>query len=333
MQQLKASAPATKDVFRRTLLWGSLWDSVRESELNPADYLRLALDALQNEHDESLDEHDESLVASILAHTETAIHRYLPNPAPAQGERGMIQPEFLAMAQTLAVDRMMKEPDHDLRIIWFRSLAGFAVYSQFTPPPSGGTVMKELLNGRRTIPGVELRQQDRWSLVTALIAYKDPEAETYFAAEQKRDPSGDGLKYAWIAQAARPDAATKQKYFADYTRWPSEETSPGSSPRISEDWIQSSLGAFNYWNQSQLTAPYLEQALEALPHVKRERKIFFLVAWLDAFVDGQQSLASLEVVKHYLETANPDSDLRLKVLEATDELERTVRIRAKYAAQ
>jgi aminopeptidase N len=220
---------------------------------------------------------------------------------------------------------MTNNPDHDLRIVWFRSLDGFA------KQPAGTAVMKDLLRGTRTIPGVELRQQDRWSLVTALIAYGDPEADTYFAAEQKRDPSGDGLKYAWIAQAARPDAATKQKYFADYTRDPASPES-NQAPKISEDWIQSSLGAFNYWNQSELTAPYLEPALEALHEVKRERKIFFLVAWLDAFLDGLQSQASLDTVNHYLQTANPDPDLRLKVLEAMDELQRTVLIRAKYAA-
>jgi aminopeptidase N len=318
MHQLTASAPATSDVFRRTLLWGSLWDSVRLAELNPADYVRTALDVLPHER-------DEALASSLLGRTQTAIHRYVPASA---------QPELLARGASLAADHMTNNPDHDLRIVWFRSLDGFATQ------PAGTTVMKDLLSGARSIPGVELRQQDRWSLVTALIAYNDPEADACFAAEQKRDPSGDGLKYAWIAQAARPDPATKQKYFADYTRWPSDDAPSGPTPqgapgsgKISEDWIQSSLGAFNYWNQSRLTAPYLKSALEALPQVKRERKIFFLVAWLDAFLHGQQSQASLDTVDHYLQTANPDPDLRLKVLEAMDELQRTVRIRAKYAAQ
>jgi aminopeptidase N len=301
MQQLKASAPAMSDVFRRTLLWGSLWDSVRLAELNPADYVHTALAILPHER-------DEALASTLLGRTQTAIHRYVF----ASG-----QPELLAHGATLAADKMTSDPDHDLRIVWFRSLDGFA-----TQPP-GATVMKDLLDGKRTIPGVELRQQDRWSLVTALIAYGDPEADAYLAAEQKRDPSGDGLKYAWIAQAARPDAATKQKYFDEYLH---------NSAR-SEDWIQSSLGAFNSWNQSQLTAPYLQPALEALPQVQRERKIFFLVAWLDAFLDGQQSQTSLDVVNRYLQTANPDTDLRLKVLEAMDELQRTVKIRTKYAAQ
>ena len=299
MQQLTASAPATKDVFRRTLLWGSLWESVRLVELNPADYIHTALDVLPHER-------DEALASSLLAHTQTAMHRYISASA---------QPEFLARGASLATDRMTSDSDHDLRIVWFRSLDGFATQ------PAGAAVMKDLLTGKRTIPGVELRQQDRWSLVTALVAYNDPEADTCLAAEQKRDPSGDGVKYAWIAQAAHPNAATKQKYFDEYLH----------NPARSEDWIQSSLGAFNYWNQSQLTSLYLKPALEALPQVKRERKIFFLVAWLDAFLNGQQSQTSLDTVQYYLQTTNPDPDLRLKILQAMDELQRTVRIRAKYA--
>jgi aminopeptidase N len=299
LPQLAHAGPAASDLFRRTLLWGSLWDSVREVELDPAVYVQTALEALPHER-------DETLAASLLAHTETAMHRYVSDAARAA---------LLARAATLAAERMAGDPDHDLRIVWFRSLAGFAAQ------PAGSTVMKDLLAGRRNVPGVELRQQDRWSLVTALIAYSDPEADAFFAAEQKRDPSGDGLKYAWVAQAARPDAATKQHYFDEYLH----------NPQRSEDWIQSSLGAFNYWNQSALTAPYLEPALEALPQVKRERKIFFLVAWLDAFMDGQQSQASLDTVQRYLATANPDPDLRLKILEAVDELQRTVAIRAKFA--
>ncbi len=310
LPQLAYHASAAADLFRRTLLWGSLWDSVREVELDPNLYARAAITAAGTER-------DESLAASLLARTETAVHRYLP-PADQSAvfEAGIVT----------AIDHMTSDPDHDLRIVWFRSLPGFSAGN------SGAAVLKDLLRGTRTIPGVELRQQDRWSLVTALITYSDPEADAFFAAEQERDPSGDGLKFAWVAQAARPDAATKQRYFADYTRDPSAPTTPNTA-KISEDWIQSSLGAFNFWNQSQLTAQYLEPALEALPEVKRDRKIFFLVAWLDAFMDGQQSPAALATVQHYLATADPDPDLRLKILEAMDELDRTVRIRAKFAQQ
>ena len=97
-----------------------------------------------------------------------------------------------------------------------------------------------------------------------------------------------------------------------------------------EDWVSMSLGAFNYWNQPELTLPYLRPALDALPQVKRDRKIFFLLAWLNAFIGGQQSVEAQAQVNDFLKTAQLDKDLRLKVLEVKDELDRTVKIQAKY---
>src|SRR5579864_469041 len=87
------------------------------------------------------------------------------------------------------------------------------------------------------------------------------------------------------------------------------------------------LTLFNHWSQAELTAPYLEPALAALPQLKRDRKIFFVVNWLDSFIDGQHSRAALETVDRFLHGNHADPDLRLKILEVRDELERTVRIR------
>jgi aminopeptidase N len=81
-----------------------------------------------------------------------------------------------------------------------------------------------------------------------------------------------------------------------------------------------------------LTLPYLQPALHALPQMKQERKIFFVLGWLNAFIDGQQSTAAQSQVREFLRTAQLDHDLQLKVLEASDELDRTVKIREKYGA-
>jgi aminopeptidase N len=201
-----------------------------------------------------------------------------------------------------------------LRIIWFRGLRGVA------ETDAGRAKLKDLLAGKLAVPGVQLRQLDRWNLVTSLIATHDPDADAIFKAEQQRDHSGDGLKYAYVAEAARPDAAAKKKYFDDFLH----------NPQRPEDWVDQALGAFNYWNQSELTAPYLRPALDALPQIKRERKIFFLVAWLNAFIDGQRSAESDRQVYDFLDSAKPEPDLRLKILQSVDELDRTVKIRAKF---
>ena len=288
------------DVFERSLLWGSLWDSVREAQLDPRAYIDLALKLLPQEK-------DEQLAQSVIGRTVTALHRYVPANTRA---------ELTPKMEALAYDQMLHSQDQDMRIIWFRALR----VSAETPKALGD--LKDLLSGKLTIPGVELRQLDRWSLVEHLIALNDPDAGAVLAAEEKRDPSGEGQKYAYMARAARPDAAEKKQYFDGYLH---DSARP-------EDWVSMSLGAFNYWNQSELTLPYLRPALDALPQMKQQRKIFFVLGWLNAFIDGQQSAQAQSQVDDFLKTAQLDKDLRLKVLEVKDELDRTVKIREKYDA-
>jgi aminopeptidase N len=289
---------AVPSLFTRTLLWGSLWESVREADLAPHDYIELAAKLLPAET-------DPSLLQMMLSRSITALHRYVSDKT---------RMEFIPQLETMTAGRMTDANSQDLRILWFRGLRSVA------ETPEGLAKLKALLDGQLAIPGVQLRPLDRWTMVTALITFKDPEASSFFEAERKRDPGGDGQKYAYVAEAARPNAQTKRKYFDEYLHNRSRE----------EDWIEQSLRAFNYWNQSALTQPYLEPALEALPQIKRERKIFFLVDWLNAFIDGQQSPAADDEVHAYLRTPSLESDLRLKILQAVDELDRTVKIRKKF---
>ena len=287
-----------KDIFERTLLWGSLWDSVREAEMDPREYIDLALRDLPTEK-------DESLAQSIIGRTIGALHRYVSPEVRAQ-----LAPKM----ETLAADQMLHSPSQDMRITWFRALRGVAETAKARDQ------LKDMLSGKLTVPGVELRPLDRWNIVESLVAQNDPDAPEVLAAEEKRDPSGDGKKYAYMAAAARPDAKTKKEYFDEYLH----------NAARPEDWVEISLGSFNWWNQSDLTLPYLGPALDALPQVKRERKIFFMLAWLNAFIGGQQSAAAQKQVHDFLDKAALDKDLKLKILEVVDELDRTVKIRGKY---
>jgi aminopeptidase N len=288
----------TRDLFRRALLWGSLWEAVRTSNLAPKDYLAEALKLLPAEP-------DETLARSLLSHSARGLHRYVSAPA---------RRDYVPRFEDMAADRMLNSPNLDLRIAWFRSLEAMA------ETPQGLAKLKQILRGEITIPGVELRPLDRWNIVTALLAHAGPESQGIFAAEKQRDSTGDGAKFAYAAEAAKPDAATKQRYFSDFLH----------NQSLPEDWVEQSLYPFNYWNQSELTAPYLASALQALPQIKRERKIFFLVDWLDAFIDGQESPEAQAKVYAYLRSAPVEPDLRLKILQAVDELDRTVAIRRKF---
>ncbi len=291
------------DPFLRAMLWGALWDAVREAEMNPRDYVALVLRSLPSESD--LD-----LTQSLLDRATRAFERYLP-----ESERSAIAPRI----ESLFFDRMMKANEVDLRITYFRAFRSAAT------TPEARRALKDLLSGKTSVPGVEIRPLDRWRIVTALLSRQDADAESLFDAERKRDASDDGRKQAYIAEAARADEATKRRYFDDYL---------GVSPNgraTPEDWIEGSLAAFNSPNQSSLTLPYLRPALDALPQVKRERKIFFTLAWLNAFIGGQRSQQALDQAREFLRANQLDRDLKLKALEALDELERMVRIHAKFA--
>ena len=286
------------DLFERSLLWGSLWDSVREAQLAPWDYLSLTRHFVPAENDESLSQ-------SLASHTVTALHRYVHPQTRA---------EFVPSFESIAADRMQHAQEQGLRIVWFRA------YRAIAETVGGRERLQDLLDAKLQVPEVQLRSLDRWRMVTALIALNDAHANEIFAAERQRDHTGDGLKYAYMAEAARPDPATKKKYFDDYLH----------NAMRPEDWVEQSLGAFNYWNESELTLPYLRPALEALPQIKRERKIFFVLGWLGAFIDGQQSAEADNEVHQWLNTATIDPDLRLKVLEFVDDLDRAVKIKKTF---
>jgi len=285
-----------KDAFHRAMLWGTLWDAVREAEMSPGDYLTLALNSLAVETDEQLTE-------SLLERVARVYQRYL-----SDAQRAI----FAERIESLCYDRMMNASG--LQIAYFR------VYRTLASTSRGRGRLKDMLAGKLTVPGVEIKQHDRWRIVTTLLAHGDAESEALIETERSHDRGDDSRKQAYIAEAARGDAATKRRYFDDYAK----------NRAIPEDWVEGSLSPFNSFNQSQLTLPYLRPALEALPQIKRERKIFFVLAWLNAFIGGQQSAEALNDVREFKRASKIDRDLELKVLEVMDELERTVRIRKKF---
>ena len=65
--------------------------------------------------------------------------------------------------------------------------------------------------------------------------------------------------------------------------------------------------------------------------VKNNRRIFFMPAWLDAFINGHSSQAALKVVDAFLDRAPLSADVRKKLLQSRDGLARAVRIREAFA--
>ncbi len=295
MQQLGG----VHDDFLRALLWGTLWDSVRAAELAPADYIALALRLLPNER-------DETITQSVLGRTQTAFNRYL------SGEQ---QRALAPQLEALLATQMLKAETAGLRITYFRAFQAIATTA------AARAQLKQLLGGSLAVPGMTLRPRDRFDLVTALIMHNDPEGSLLLAREAQRELDDNARRYAYAAGAAQASPDVKQRYFTAYF----------NQPDLAESWIEASAGPFNAPAQAALTLDYLAPALRALPELKRTRKIFFVNNWLAAFIGGQCSPQAVATVQDFLHETQLDRDLRLKVLEAVDGLERCVRIRAQFA--
>ena len=286
-----------RDPFRRAMVWGSLWDLVRDARLSPRRYTDAALAALEYER-------DEQIAGRLLARVARASVTYGAAEADA-GLRARIESAFLRGASD-------STRSYGLRKSFFDAYVGIA----------GSAAALNRLNAwldSARAAGEPLRQPTRWSIVTQLASKNHPAARARLAAEIARDSSTGGRRRAFIAGAAWPSAETKRSYFDRYFR----------DTTLNEDYVTASLGAFNDGEQSALTLPYLRPALDTLAWVQKNRRIFFLGRWLDAFIGGHQSAEALAVVDRFLdEHPRLPRDLRQKVLQARDELERTVRIRA-----
>jgi aminopeptidase N len=287
------------DDFERAVLWGSLWDSVREAELAPEAYVKLAMQQVTSER-------DEVTVQNLLGRISTAYNRYLSD----------VQARGLAQGlEHLLSDQMMHAPSPGLRITYFRAFQSVATTEE------ARELLKKILRGDVVIPGMTMRPRDRYDVITALLARRDTAAPDLLQAEAQNAKTDDERRYAYAAGAAKGDAATKESYFNAYL----------NDIKVPESWIEASLTSFNTVQQSALTFPYLAPALRELPKLKRTRKIFFINNWLAAFIGGQCNQNSIITVEGFLEQEKSlDRDLRLKVLESADGLERCVRIRNKF---
>lgn len=289
---------AVKDDFLRALLWGSLWDSVRQAELPPGEYLKLGTALVGSES-------DEVSASSILGRMSQAFNRYL-----SASERDRQATNLESMLQR----GMTESSSKGMRIIYFRSFLSAAITD------SGLTKLKQILSGASSVQGMPLRTRDKFDIVSTLLERGDSEGPALLEAESQAEKSDEARRYTYATGAARALPDVKKKYFDDYLH----------NREIPESWIAASLGPFNSSEQSTLTLPYLEPALAALPQMKRTRKIFFVNGWLGSFIGGQCSEMALSIVNRFLENKDIDRDLRLKILENEDGLARCVRIHRKY---
>ncbi|HJU73668.1 MAG TPA: M1 family aminopeptidase [Gemmatimonadaceae bacterium] len=299
---LERAIGSVSDAFTRSLLWGALWDAVRETRYEPERFVGLALRELPRER-------DEQLAGTLLARLTRALGAYVDG-ALRDSLQSVAESTFVAAAR-------------DARRSYGTRRAYLNAFIRVARSPAATEALDGMLDS--TMFGVDsLGLPTRWGIVTRLLALGAPRAIARYDSLKERDKSADGARQAFAAWAARPDGSVKHEYF---TRYFADTT-------LNEDWATASLGPFNDVEHDSLTMPFLRASLDSLPWIQKNRRIFFLGAWLGAFVESKRSRAALDVVRQFLaQRTDLGRDLRLKVLQSIDEVERTVAIRERRLAE
>ena len=298
---LSAHVGAVHDTFLRAMLWGALWDLVRDARLAPSEFIAAAMRELPAEA-------DEQIAAGIVQRLTRGVSSYLSD-TQRQAVIGTAENLLLAGASNANRGYGMRKSQLD-------------AYISLAETPGALRRLGAWLDSASTA-GLPLRQPTRWAIITHLIERGAPNADALIAGERRRDTTTSSTRSAFVAGAGRPTAGVKKEYFDRYFR----------DSTLNEDWVTASLRAFNAPDQAALTLTYLVPALDTLPWIQRNRRIFFLGSWLGSFIGGQRSAEALRDIDAFL-ARHPQlpPDLRQKILQTRDDLERTVRIRAKYAA-
>jgi aminopeptidase N len=295
-----AHASSLENDLQRAMAWGALWDQVREAKLDPRRFLDGALAALPHER-------DETIAGTLLGRALTALHRYLGDDALA-AYSPRLEARLLARAGEDTLDYGHRRAALD-------ALLGSA------RTPAGVAALREFLDERRHFDGEPLGQPSRWAAVRRLLALGEVAAQARFETEIARDTTTEAQRMAFMAGAAVRSGDAKAAYYARYFE----------DAALNEEWVTASLGAFNDPLHSPLVLPFLQPALERSAWLRDNRRIFFLPSWIDAFIGAHRSPEALAIVDAFLAAhAELPLDIRRRILQARDELERTVTIRAAF---
>jgi aminopeptidase N len=282
------------DPLLRQLLWGTLWEMVRgarHSSLAFVDLVRTSLPA----------ERDDQIVLSALDAARAALARFVPEDRRLDEAR-----RFVATA----LGGLGDLPEGDLRTLWLRAAIGAAA------EPSDAATLVRVVDGEAIEPAVRIDRQMRWGVAALAVAHGLPGASERVARERAADPTDRGAREALRAEVGAPDPAVKA---AAWERILGEGYG-------SFHLTQSAMLGFHHAHQAALLAPYVERFFAVLPAVAAERDHPFLRVFVTAlFPHHAPDPATVERARALAdEVASRSPSLRRLLLEAADDMERSV---------
>ena len=290
--------PHLEDPLLRQLMWGTVWQMVRDGQHPSTDFLDLVRDVLPREA-------DDQIVEAALEAARGAIARYVPEARRVPAARAFVH---------TALEVQDRLSPGDLRRLWLRAAIGALA------DPDDATRLTGLLDGTLAVPEVVVDQEMRWGIVTAASAFGLAGAAERAVDERQRDRTDRGERFALTASVSAPDAAVKAEAWARIYA-----DGYGSLHRT-----RAAMAGFNHAHQAGLLAPYVDAFFTAAPAIVASHEHAFSSAYVARLFPAYRVEEGVAVRARALADAERDRlpTLRRLLLEEADDLERAFRCRA-----
>lgn len=180
-----------EDPLARALIWGSTWDSTRDGEASPRDFIKLVLRHIALET-------ESTTMLTLLRQLLTVTNLYVA-PANRLKTQLDVADGLLALAR-----QAQAGSDAQLQFVKF--------FAQFARSDSQLQALDDLLNGNEKLAGLEIDTDLRWELLTGLVVGGKASKEQ-IDAELSGDNTANGQKAHASAIAAIPDDKSKSDMF------------------------------------------------------------------------------------------------------------------------
>ncbi|MFM9130395.1 MAG: aminopeptidase N [Actinomycetes bacterium] len=186
---------ATKEIasiessLSRALIWGAVWDMVRDAEVGTGKYLDLVLAGIEKET-------DIGLVQQVLMQCRSAIDVF--------ADRKNRKNYNIKLATGLEKLINISNPGSDRQLALVRTFSAVATTEEQI------TKVAQILDGAKKIEGLVVDTDLRWALLRRLVVV-GKRGEKEIEEELKKDDTVMGREHAAGARAAMPSLEAKQK--------------------------------------------------------------------------------------------------------------------------
>lgn len=289
--------PKIADSFQRRLIWGSMWQMLRDAQLSPMLFMQIAYELAETERNLSI------LSSQILLKMQIILTHYLSD---AKRAHWMSQLFLHAMNRLRVYDNGKEE-----QMLWFRILlAGSDGDDDFD-------VLADLLDAKLSFPDLDIDQDKRWDIIIRMFAYDYAGARDRLNKEQERDKSDLGRKRYYQGLAAENSESAKEELW-------NRVLDQGD---LSTDYLRYGMEGFHWHIQKENLQKYADKFLEDMDDVYAKDDFHLFNAYNRyLFPYWETSEAFLKKIDQKLAADNLAPLVRKELREHRDNLQRKMRI-------